>query len=56
MKTLREKIIMESEYQTAAYTTVYGFQETSKQSGWRTYHANTALGYHKICGKKQRVW
>ena len=38
------------------HETVYGFQETNKQSGWRTYHANIALGYCKIGGKKHRVW
>ena len=54
--TLRECIKMESEYQTVAHETVYGFQETDKQSGWKTYHANTALGYCKICRKKHRVW
>ena len=45
---------MESEYQTVAHETIYGFQETNKQSGWRTYYANTALGCCKICGKKHR--
>ena len=43
VETLREWIIKGSEYQTVAYETVYGFQETNKQSGWRTYHANTAF-------------
>ena len=52
MGTLRECIKMESEYQTVAHETVDGFQETDKQSGWRTYYANTALGYCKICRKK----
>ena len=47
---------MEPEYQTVAYETVYGFQETNKQSGWGTYHANTALGYCKIYRKRDRVW
>ena len=46
---------MESEYQAVAHKTVYGFQETNKQSGWWTY-ASTALEYCKICGKKYRVW
>ena len=52
-ETLREWIIMESEYQTVAHETVYGFQETNKIYVWRTHDANTALGYCKICG---RVW
>ena len=56
VETLREWIIMESEYKTVAHETVYGFQETNKRSGCRTYHANTALEYCKICGKKHRVW
>ena len=55
VETLRQWIIMESEYQTVAHETVYGFQETSKQSGWRTYHGNTNSGYCKICGKKPGV-
>ena len=55
METLRQWIIMESEYQTVAHETVYGFQETSKQSGWRTHHGNTNSGYCTICGKKTRV-
>ena len=37
-----------------AHETIYGFQETNKRSGWKTYHANTALGYYKICGKEHR--
>ena len=56
VETLTEWIIMESEYQTVAHETVYGLQETNKRSSWRTYHANTALGYCKICRKKHRVW
>ena len=43
---------MESEYEIVAHQTVYGFQETNKQSGWRTCHANTALGNCKIYEKK----
>ena len=43
VETLRGWIIKGSEYKTVAYETVYGFQETSKQSGWRTYYANTAF-------------
>ena len=56
VETLREWIIMESEYQTRAHKTAYGFQETNKRSGCRTTYVNTALGYYKICGKKHRVW
>ena len=41
---------------SVAQETVYGFQETSKRSGWRRYHANTPLGYCKISGKKHRIW
>ena len=47
---------MESEYQAVGHETVYGFQETNKQSGWKTYHSNIALGYCNICGKKDRIW
>ena len=47
---------MESEYQTVAHETVYGFQETNKRCGCRTYYTNTALGYCKIFGEKHRVW
>lgn len=54
METLTEWIITESEYQRVAHETVYGFQETNKLSGWRTYQANTALEYRKICEKKHR--
>ena len=39
---------MESEFQTVAHEKVYGFQEKNKQSGWRIYYANIALGYCKI--------
>ena len=46
---------MMPEYQTVAHETVSGFQETNNQSGWRKYHANTALGCCKICGKNHRV-
>ena len=56
VETLRKQIIVESEYQTVTHGTVYELQETNKQSGRRTYHVNTALGYCKICGKKHRVW
>lgn len=54
VETLSEQIIMMSEYQTVAHETVYGFQETKNQSDWRKYHANTALGCCKICGKNHR--
>ena len=56
VETLREWIIMEPEHQTVAYETVYGFQETNKQSGWGKYHANIPLGYCNIYRKKHRVW
>ena len=56
METLREWIIMESEYQTVVHETVYGFQKTNKQSGWRIHNANTGLGYCKRCGKKHTIW
>ena len=55
-ETLRESIIMESEYRTVAHEAVYGFQETNKQSGRMTYHADTAWACCKICGRKDRVW
>ena len=41
---------MMPEYQTVAHETVYGFQETNNQSGWRKYHANTARFVEKIIG------
>ena len=35
---------------------IMGSQETNTQSGWKTDHANTALGYWNIYGEKPRAW
>ena len=53
--TLREWIIMESEYQAGARETVFGLKESNKGSGWRRYHAHTTFGCCKIFGKRRRV-
>ena len=55
VETLREWVMLESEYQTVAHETVHGFQELNRRDDVRTYHASS-LGRCKICQKNYSIW